>query len=62
VSGGIVYVGSGDSNVYALRASDGTRSWTYSVGNAVYSGIAVAGGAVYAGSYDNRVYALTAGA
>lgn len=60
MAGGIVYVGSGASNVHALRASDGARIWTYTAGNAVYSGIAVADGAVYAGSYDNRVYALTA--
>ena len=55
-----MYVGSTDHNVYALRASDGTKLWSYDTGAAVYPRPAVANNAVYAGSDDNYVYALQA--
>jgi outer membrane protein assembly factor BamB len=32
---GVVYVGSGDSNVYALNASTGTNLWTFGTGGDV---------------------------
>jgi outer membrane protein assembly factor BamB len=60
VSGGIVYVGSLDGNVYALNASTGAFKWSYTTGDYVYSSPAVSGGRVYVGSADNMVYALNA--
>ena len=55
---GAVYIASLDHNVYALRASDGSKLWSYDTGAAVYPRPAVANNAVYAGSDDNYVYAL----
>ncbi len=60
VADGVVYVGSGDNNVYALNASTGAYLWQYTTGAGVYSSPTVAYGAVYVGSYDGNVYALNA--
>ncbi len=59
-SGGVVYVGSTDNNIYALDTLTGVLKWKYTTGGAVYSSPAVSGGVVYAGSGDNNVYALDA--
>ena len=58
VSNGVVYVGSYDSNVYALNATTGATVWNYTTGGAVLSSPAVVNGVVYIGSSDNNVYAL----
>jgi outer membrane protein assembly factor BamB len=60
VSGGVVYVGSFDDNVYALNATTGVLVWKYATGGDVESSPAVAGGVVYVGSIDENVYALNA--
>ena len=62
VSGGIVYVGSADRNVYALDAVTGAlkAGWPYTTGGPIRSSPAVSGGVVYVGSYDDKVYALDA--
>jgi len=52
VVGGIVYVGSGDQNVYALNAATGAQIWKYTTGDFVYSSPVVADGKVYIGSGD----------
>ena len=52
VVGGIVYVGSGDQNVYALNAATGAQIWNYTTGDFVYSSPVVADGKVYIGSGD----------
>ena len=58
---GVVYIGSGDHNVYALNASTGKRIWKYRTGAYVlYTSPAVVGGVVYIGSWDDNVYALKA--
>jgi outer membrane protein assembly factor BamB/chitodextrinase len=57
---GRVYVGSWDSKVYALNATDGTLVWSYTTGSAVASSPAVFDGRLYIGSYDRKVYALNA--
>jgi outer membrane protein assembly factor BamB len=61
VSGGLVYVGSGDGQIYALHVSDGTVAWKFKTALAVPSSPAVADGLVYAGGVDGNIYALTAG-
>ena len=43
VSGGVVYVGSDDSDVYALDASTGDLIWSYETGDYVFSSPAVSG-------------------
>ena len=56
----VVYVGSYDSNVYALNATTGTKLWNCATGDSVLSSPAVSNGVVYVGSNDNNVYALNA--
>jgi outer membrane protein assembly factor BamB len=60
VAAGIVYVSSGDDNVYALNALTGAQVWNYTTGSGVSSSPAVADGVVYVGSFDYKVYALNA--
>jgi len=57
---GIVYIGDGDHNVYALDANTGTKIWSYTTGDMVHSSPTVANGIVYIGSLDHNVYALNA--
>jgi outer membrane protein assembly factor BamB len=58
---GVVFVGSGDNNVYALNAMTGTQVWNYTTSSPVnWASPAVAGGVVYVGSNDGKVYALNA--
>ena len=58
MANGVVYVGSGDTNVYALNATTGALQWSYRTGDLVASSPAVANGIVYIGSDDDNVYAL----
>ena len=60
VSGGVVYVGSNDRNLYAVRAVDGSQIWAFTTKGAVTSSPAVANGLVYASSLDGNVYAVHA--
>jgi outer membrane protein assembly factor BamB len=57
---GVVYVGSGDHNVYALDARSGALRWRFSTGNVVHASPAVEDGIVYIGSWDRNFYALDA--
>jgi len=59
VATGMVYVGSGDKNLYALNASTGMLLWQYTTGGAV-GDPAVANGVVYVNSDDKNLYALNA--
>jgi uncharacterized repeat protein (TIGR01451 family) len=63
VVNGVVYVGSGDSNLYALNADTGVVLWSYAASSEVLSSPAVANGVVYFGSFSsfgNNVNALNA--
>lgn len=60
VSGGVVYFGSDDKNLYALDASTGAEKWKFSTGGLVRSSPAVVTDTVYFGSYDGIFYALDA--
>ena len=60
VSNGVVYVGSNDGNVYAVRQSSGTGLWHYATRGTVTSSPAVFAGAVYFASGDGYVYAVDA--
>jgi outer membrane protein assembly factor BamB/ABC-type transport system substrate-binding protein len=60
VSGGYVYIGSIDDNIYCLNATTGAKVWSYTTGSYVVSSPAVSGGYVYVGSYDDKVYCLNA--
>ena len=63
MANGVVYVGSEDGNVYALKASTGALLWSYAIVNqGVYSSPVVANGVVYVGSHfgSPNVFALNA--
>ncbi len=60
IAGGVLYIGSGDHNVYAIDAATGALRWKFTTGNVVHASPAVAGGIVYVGSWDRYFYALDA--
>jgi outer membrane protein assembly factor BamB len=55
-----VYVGSGDSYVYALDAESGALRWKFKTGNVVHATPTVVNDTVYIGSWDSYFYALDA--
>jgi len=57
---GLVYFGSGDSNVYALDAASGSLKWKFKTGDVVHSSPAIANGTFFIGSWDTFLYALDA--
>lgn len=57
--GGMVYVGSDDHRLYAIRSKDGKVAWTFNAGAAILSSPNIGpDGTVYFGSQNRRVYAL----
>ena len=57
---GLVYLGSGDGNMYALDAAGGGLVWRFQTGGVVHATPAVYGDTLYAGSFDGYLYALDA--
>jgi len=58
-SDGTIYVGSKDTNVYAVDPNTGTSKWARSIGGEVVSSPAIGwDGTIYIGSPDNSLYAL----
>ena len=60
LSGGTVYFGSSDHNVYAVDAQSGQLKWKFATAGRVTSSPAVAAGTLYIGSFDGNFYALDA--
>jgi outer membrane protein assembly factor BamB len=60
VFGGILYVGSWDSRVYALNATTGDAVWNYTTGSSIDSSPCIYNGRVYIASEDGRAYCLNA--
>lgn len=60
VTGGAVYFGSGDGNLYALDAASGDVRWKFQTGDVVHSSPAYAGGTLFFGSWDSYFYAVDA--
>src|SRR5881394_1923922 len=58
---GRVFIGSGDSNVYALDLAGGKKIWAAKTGGPVDSSPLVLDGKVFFGSVDNSLYAVEAG-
>ena len=54
----ILFIGSGDSCLYALNRSDGNLKWKYKTGGAVHSSPAVSGSAVFFSSSDGVLHAV----
>lgn len=59
VANGVVYVGSEDDNVYALKATTGAKLWSYRTGGDVLSSPVVVNGVLYVGTDDRKVYAFS---
>ena len=60
VVGGVVYIGSLDTNFYAIDAEAGTEKWHVQTGGPIRSTAAVVDGTAYVYSRDGFVYALNA--
>ena len=60
VDAGTVYFGSGDGNVYALNATDGSLKWKFTTGDVVHASPALNDGTIYIGSWDSYFYAIDA--
>ena len=60
VVGETVYIGSGDSHVYALDLQTGRARWRFKTGDVVHASPAVSQGVVYIGSWDRNMYAIDA--
>jgi outer membrane protein assembly factor BamB len=60
VANGRLFEGSGDGNLYALDASNGSQLWSFPTGGPVNSSPAVAGGIVYVGSDSGTLFAIKA--
>ncbi|MEA2665993.1 MAG: hypothetical protein QOI11_2937 [Candidatus Eremiobacteraeota bacterium] len=57
---GVLYVGSWDGNVYAIRARDGKKLWAHQTGNRVNTSAAYANGRIYIANDSATLYALSA--
>ncbi|MBN1685096.1 MAG: PQQ-binding-like beta-propeller repeat protein [Spirochaetales bacterium] len=55
---GVVYIGSTDSNFYAIDARTGEERWRFTAESWIESSAVVAGGTVYVGSNDGNLYAF----
>lgn len=60
ITGGTLYIGSTNKNIYAVNTADGTQKWRYPTEGAVTATPLVADGTVYIGSHDRHLYALNA--
>lgn len=60
-SGGVIFFGSDDGNLYAVDAKTGRQRWRHATQGPVPSTPALAGGRVYFSSYDGRIRALDQG-
>jgi outer membrane protein assembly factor BamB len=57
---GVIYVGSRDTFMYAIKESTGQKLWTFKAGSWIDSSAAVVNNVVYFGSNDGNFYALNA--
>ncbi|HVS98191.1 MAG TPA: PQQ-binding-like beta-propeller repeat protein [Puia sp.] len=55
---GLVYIGSGDGNLYALKAADGALKWRFQTGGIIHTSPVLNGNTVYIGSWDRNLYAV----
>jgi outer membrane protein assembly factor BamB len=57
---GILYVGSWDGNVYAIRAKTGRKIWSYQTGDRVNTSGAYSNGRIFIANNSGTVYAINA--
>ncbi len=55
-----IYIGSGDSCLYAIDVASGTQRWKFRTQGVINSTPTVSDGTIYFGSYDGLFYALNA--
>ena len=60
ITGGRVYVGSYNHDMYCLNATTSAIMWNFTTGGAIISSPTVAGGRVFVGSNDSKVYCFDA--
>lgn len=60
VAGDLVYAGSNDGTLYAMRTSNGEQAWKYTTKGAIGSAPLALGGVVYLGGDDGNLYAFDA--
>jgi len=62
VADGILYIGSGDSNLYAIDIATGELAWDspFTTGDDIWATPLVHDGVVYIGSFDHKLYAIDA--
>gem|GEM_PF-1906578 len=60
IEGNRLYVGSGDSSIYCLDKTMGTKLWEFKTGGVVHSSPVVWDGMVFCGSWDSKIYAFNA--
>jgi eukaryotic-like serine/threonine-protein kinase len=60
IADGVIYVGSGDGNLYAIDQETGTQKWKFDTGEPVVSSPAIANGLVYFIGSDGALYAVVA--
>ena len=60
VAYGMVFIGSDDHNVYALKEDTGELVWNFTTGRSVRATPSIADGRIFFGSWDGRFYALDA--
>ncbi|MFH1612718.1 MAG: PQQ-binding-like beta-propeller repeat protein [bacterium] len=60
VFGEVLYVGSGDKNLYAINIVDGSLVWKFSSQGSIFSSPAINNNTIFIGSKDKNLYALDA--
>jgi outer membrane protein assembly factor BamB len=60
IDGGLVFVGSADTNIYAIDLEKGRRVWAYKTTDSIEATSCVVAGSVFVGSADGFLYALDA--
>jgi outer membrane protein assembly factor BamB len=60
IANGMVYFGSGDTNIYALDSESGSLKWKFKTGDVVHASPALVNGTLFVGSWDSYFYALDA--
>jgi outer membrane protein assembly factor BamB len=60
VANGILYIGCGEGEFYALDAVTGSMKWSFKTGDVIHTSPAYANKTVYFGSWDSYLYALNA--
>jgi outer membrane protein assembly factor BamB len=60
VANGLVFFGSGDTNIYALDVTTGELKWKFKTGDVVHASPAFWNSTLYVGGWDSYFYALDA--